>query len=149
MRPEPSVAEVRRHFVAAPDRVFAAFADPLLVRRWLTPSPEIELEISWFDFRVGGTYRFAYHVPGGPVMIVGGTFRAIERPRRIVFSWIIEPPDEHAGIPSEVNVTIAPHHDGTQLVIRHEKFTRPDAVERHAAGWNGAMEQMTALLEAS
>src|ERR1700741_1171686 len=70
-------AEVRRHFEAAPERVFAAFADAGLVGRWLSPSPEITLTVLAFDFRVGGTYRFAYHVPGGSTVIVGGVYRVI------------------------------------------------------------------------
>ena len=38
---DEAVAEVRQHLAAAPSRVFAAFADPVLVSRWLTPSPEV------------------------------------------------------------------------------------------------------------
>jgi uncharacterized protein YndB with AHSA1/START domain len=51
-----------------------------------------------FDFREGGAYRFAYHVPGGQIMTVRGVYRSIEPPSKIVFSWVIEPPDEHAGL---------------------------------------------------
>ena len=81
--------------------------DAHLVSRWLSPSPEIKLTLLQFDFRVGGRYRFAYHLPDGTTVIVGGVYRSIEPPSTIVFSWIIEPPDEHAGIESEVTVTIA------------------------------------------
>ena len=139
-------AEVRRRFTVAPERVFAAFSDARLVARWLTPSPEITLTVLKFDFRVGGTYRFAYHLPDGSTVIVGGTYRSIEPPSSIVFSWIIEPPDEHAGIESEVTVTIAPDGDGAELHIRHEKLTRTDAILRHAEGWRGALDQLTSLL---
>ena len=61
---------------------------------------------------------------------------------------IIEPPDEHAGIESEVTVTITPADGGTELLIRHEKLTRPGAVLRHAEGWRGAVDQLAALLDA-
>src|SRR5262245_56982625 len=74
------VAELRRRLGAPPELVFAAFADPALVRRWLTPSPDVRLDVLSFDFRVGGGYRFAYHVPGGAIMHVNGVFRTIERP---------------------------------------------------------------------
>lgn len=148
MTPDKTFAEVRRRFTAAPERVFAAFADPQVVRRWLTPSPEITLTVLQFDFRVGGAYRFAYRVPDGRIMIVGGSYRLIEPPSKIVFSWIIEPPDEHAGIHSEVTVTITPDGGGTYLLIRHEQLARIDAVERHAAGWTGALDQLSTLLEA-
>jgi uncharacterized protein YndB with AHSA1/START domain len=142
-----NVAEVRRGLRAAPDQVFTAFAKAELVSRWLSPSPEITLTILEFDFRVGGTYRFAYDVPGQETVIVGGSYQEISPPSKIVFSWIIEPPDEHAGIHSEVTITITPDGDGTELLIRHEKFTRPDAIERHASGWRGAVDQLAALLD--
>jgi uncharacterized protein YndB with AHSA1/START domain len=145
MHPGKTGAEVRRRFTVAPEKVFSAFAEAELVGRWLSPSPEITLTVLRFDFRVGGTYRFSYHLPGGETVIVGGAYRSIEPPRQIVFSWVIEPPDEHAGIESEVTVTIAP--DGSELLIRHEKLSRVDAVVRHADGWRVALDRLTALLE--
>ena len=139
-------AEIRRRLAYAPDKVFAAFADADLVARWLTPSPAIRLTVLQFDFQEGGSYRFAYHVPDAATVIVGGSYSVIKPPSKIVFSWIIEPPDEHAGIDSEVRVTITPSGTGSELLIRHEKFGREDAIERHATGWLGAVEQLTELL---
>src|SRR5215831_10421368 len=131
MRPEATVAEIRRHLSARPERVFAAFADAALVGRWLTPSPQIKLTVLAFDFRVGGAYRFAYEVPGGQVMTVNGVYRSIAPPSRIVFSWNIEPPDEHAGLQSEVIVAITAAGDGCELHIRHERLTPAGAAKRH------------------
>jgi uncharacterized protein YndB with AHSA1/START domain len=141
-----TTAEVRRHLAAEPERVFAAFADPGVVARWLTPSPEIKLTVLQFDFREGGRYRFAYTLPDGVIMRVGGSYRTIVRPSHIVFSWVIEPPDAHAGIESEVAVAIARDGAGTRLVIRHSRWERDDAVERHAEGWRGALDQLGAML---
>lgn len=140
-------AEIRHRFAAAPEKVFGAFADPRLIVRWLTPSPEITLTVLQFDFRVGGVYRFAYHLPDGKTVIVGGVYRSIVPPSGIAFSWIIEPPDEHAGIDSEVTVTITPDGGGTELLIRHEKLTRADAILRHTEGWRGAIDQLVVLLD--
>lgn len=142
----PEAAEIRRHLSARPERVFSAFADAGLVGRWLTPSPDVKLVVLEFDFRVGGAYRFAYHVPGGQVMTVNGRYRSIEPPDRIVFSWNIEPPDEHAGLQSEVIVAITPAGDGSELYIRHERLTRDGAVERHDIGWRGALDHLVELL---
>jgi uncharacterized protein YndB with AHSA1/START domain len=148
MPADARVAEVRRRLAARPARVFAAFADPALVERWLTPSPEVGLTVERLEFRVGGAYRFGYHVPGRPTMFVNGVYRLIEPPARLAFSWNIEPPDEHSGIASEVTVTLAPDGDGTRLTIRHERLDRPGAAARHAAGWEGAVGQLAARLAA-
>jgi uncharacterized protein YndB with AHSA1/START domain len=142
-----TVVEVRRRFRVAPDKVFAAFAEARWVGRWLSPSPDIMLTLLQFDFREGGAYRFAYHVPGGRIVTVHGAYLSIESPSKIVFSWVIEPPDEHAGLESEVTVTITPDGEVTELLIRHAKLTRPGAGVRHAEGWRGALDQLAALLE--
>lgn len=143
---EASVADVRRQLNAAPEMVFGTFADPQHVSRWLKPSPDIRLDVLAFDFRAGGTYRFAYHVPSGQIMHVNGVFRAIDPPSRLVFSWNIEPPDEHAGVQSEVHVSITPHGAGCELHIRHINLSRPGAPERHAEGWKGALDNLAILL---
>jgi uncharacterized protein YndB with AHSA1/START domain len=147
MPPEAIAAELRRSFAATPEQVFAAFADAALVARWLRPAPEVGLTVEAFDFRVSGLYRFVYHVPDAGSVTIAGTFRLIDRPSRIAFSWIIEPPDEHAGIDSEVAVVISPNGGGTDLLIRHEKLRRGDAIARHAEGWRGAMELLGRMLE--
>jgi uncharacterized protein YndB with AHSA1/START domain len=143
---DKSCAEIRRRLAYAPLKVFAAFANADLVARWLTPSPEITLTVLEFDFREGGSYRFAYHVPEAATVIVAGSYSVIRPPSKIVFSWVIEPPDIHAGIESEVSVAITPDGSGSELVIRHEKLGRTDAIERHAGGWRGAVDLLTELL---
>lgn len=143
---DDEAAEVRRRFDAAPEMVFAAFADPVLVRRWLKPGPDVLLEILAYEFTQGGHYRFAYTTPGEPLMHVNGVFALIEPSSRIVFSWNIEPPDQHAGIRSEVHISIAPTDDGAELVIQHLNLSRAGAPQRHAEGWRGALEGLAPLL---
>lgn len=145
-----SRVEVRRRLSAPVERVFNAFADPALVAQWLTPSPDIELHVLAFEFREGGSYRFAYEVADGSRMVVHGRYLRIEPPRCIVFSWRIEPPDEHAGIDSEVSVLLEPTSEGvTELIIRHERWDRADAEARHFAGWSGALDQLASHFERS
>jgi uncharacterized protein YndB with AHSA1/START domain len=139
-------AEVRRLLAAPPEKVFAAFADRALVAQWLRPSPDVKLTVLAFDFTPGGAYRFAYDVSDDQRMVVGGVFSAIEAPSRIVFSWLIEPPDEHSGIESEVTVQLVPRGSSTELTIRHAKFGRADADMRHDQGWRGALDLLEARL---
>ncbi|MFM9842285.1 MAG: SRPBCC domain-containing protein [Dongiaceae bacterium] len=141
-----SAVEIRRRVDAAPEIVFAAFADRGLVSRWLKPAPEVRLDVLIFEFRVGGAYRFAYHAPGGQIMHVNGIFSAIEPPTDLIFSWNIEPPDGHAGVKSEVRVAIVPDGAGSELRIQHLNLSQPGATERHADGWRGALDQLAGLV---
>jgi uncharacterized protein YndB with AHSA1/START domain len=59
---------------------------------------------------------------------------------------LIEPPDVHAGIESQVTVSIAPSGAGSDLLILHERFERADANARHTEGWAGALDQLEQLL---
>lgn len=77
---------------------------------------------------------------------MGGVYQEVKAPTRLVFSWLIDPPDIHAGIESQVTVSIAPSVDGTELLILHERFGRADANARHAEGWAGALQQLQRLL---
>ena len=138
-------AEVRRQLSALPERVFAAFSKAEVVARWLTPSPDVRLTVLEFDFREGGRYRFAYDTPEGQRMLVGGVYGKIDAPLRLEFSWLIEPPDVHAGIESQVIVSITASAGGSDLLILHERFGRIDANERHAEGWAGALQQLQQL----
>jgi uncharacterized protein YndB with AHSA1/START domain len=136
----PARVELRRKLNAPVERVFAAFTDATLVAQWLRPSPDVKLQVLSLEFREGGRYRFAYEMPDGARMVVGGTYRKIEPPRCIVFSWLIEPPDEHAGVESQVTVLLEPSAGATELVILHEKWDRADAIARHSLGWQGALD---------
>ena len=145
--PASDSARLRRQLGAPPELVFAAFADPALVRRWLTPGPDIRLDVLTFEFRLGAAYRFAYRSPGGIIMHVNGVFQAIEPPSALTFSWNIEPPDEHAGIRSEVHVTIRASGSGSEISIDHRKLALAGAPHRHAEGWSGAIDQLQRLVE--
>jgi uncharacterized protein YndB with AHSA1/START domain len=147
MKPDGDVTEIRHRFAVPPATVFAAFMDGAIVSRWLTPSPEVVLEVLQFDVRVGGSYRFAYHVPGKGTMRVNGLYRRVEPPSTIEFSWNIEPPDEHAGVRSEVTIRLTPDGSGTRLVIRHTQLAQAGAIKRHAAGWRGAIDRLSTMLE--
>jgi uncharacterized protein YndB with AHSA1/START domain len=147
MKSDELLVQVEHVLAAPPARVFGAFADARLLPRWLTPSPEIAMRVEALDFREGGAYRFVYTLPDGSEVGIGGVYRLIRPPERLVFSWLIDPPDEHAGIDSEVTVTIEPAGTGSRLTIRHLGWPIASAARRHEGGWMGAVVQLVSLLE--
>lgn len=82
----PSDREIlmTRLFNAPRELVFEAMYRPELLKRWLNGPPGWSLEFCEVDFRVGGGFRQVWHGPEGAEMGMGGVFREIVRPERIV-----------------------------------------------------------------
>lgn len=64
--------------------VFDAFTKPELVRRWLLGPEGWTMPVCEIDLRVGGKYRYVWRHAQGHEMGMGGLFREIVPPERIV-----------------------------------------------------------------
>jgi uncharacterized protein YndB with AHSA1/START domain len=73
-----------RAFDATPDLVFDALTRSELVKRWLLGPPGWSMPICEIDLKVGGAYRYVWYHEDGREMGMGGTYREIVRPDRIV-----------------------------------------------------------------
>jgi uncharacterized protein YndB with AHSA1/START domain len=74
-----------RDFDAPRQLVFDAFTKPELVSRWLLGPDGWSMPVCEIDLRVGGRYRYVWRRDkDGKEMGVGGSFREVARPERIV-----------------------------------------------------------------
>ncbi len=64
--------------------VFDAFTKPELVKQWLLGPPGWSMPVCEIDLRVGGSYRYVWRKAGGQEMGMGGVYREIAAPERIV-----------------------------------------------------------------
>ena len=75
----------------APRRlVFDAWTKPELVRRWLLGPPGWTMPVCEIDLRVGGAYRFVWLCQDGTTMGMGGVYREIVIPERIVNTQLFD-----------------------------------------------------------
>ena len=74
---------VERRYPASPERVFAAWADLEVKKRWYS-DPEAHLEL---DFRVGGREHGSGSAPDGRAFRYEARFHDIVPPRRIVYAY--------------------------------------------------------------
>ena len=75
---------VERSFDAPRALVFECHSNPELVKRWLWGPEEWQMAECQIDFRVGGRYRYVWRSATRGDMGMGGVYREIEAPARIV-----------------------------------------------------------------
>ncbi|HEV8381473.1 MAG TPA: SRPBCC family protein [Gemmatimonadales bacterium] len=79
-----------RVFDAPRGMVFDALTKPDLVKRWLLGPPGWTMPVCDIDLRVGGQYRYVWQNADGRKMGMGGTFREVAPPSRIVATEVYE-----------------------------------------------------------
>ncbi len=132
---------VERILPAAPTEVFAAWLDRDALRAFIGPGDANTAEVE-IDPHVGGRFRIIMRRDGSAVEHVG-EYRAIDPPRRLVFTWQ-SPNTEHR--PTLVSIECTPHEDGTRLVLIHEQLPSDEAAERHEKGWTIRVEKLAAVV---
>jgi uncharacterized protein YndB with AHSA1/START domain len=90
----PSDLEIAmtRVFNAPRRLVFEALTKPELVKQWLLGPPGWTMPICEIDLRVGGAYRYVWRHADGKEMGMGGVFREIVAPERIIHTERFEQP---------------------------------------------------------
>jgi uncharacterized protein YndB with AHSA1/START domain len=128
---------LRRRLEASPERVFQALTDPARMRLWWGPEGASATEVE-VDLRPGGAFRIVIEGPDRARHVVGGVYREIDPPRRIVHSWCWE------GSPEESTVTLAIEPDGTGavLVVTHERLPHRESRNAHEAGWTSCLGKL-------
>ena len=61
-----------------------------LVKRWLLGPPGWSFEVCDIDFRVGGAYRYVWRSSDESKMGMGGVYREISKPERIVDTQLFD-----------------------------------------------------------
>jgi uncharacterized protein YndB with AHSA1/START domain len=142
------------------DRVWQAWTEPELVKRWWGPkgftAPTIQI-----DLRAGGKYLFCMRGAAGPNGVRDfwstGIYKEVEAPRKLVMTDSFA--DEHGnvvpathygmeGMPLEllVSVTFAEASGKTKMTLRHAGWAGDENSELARAGWSESFDKLDALL---
>jgi uncharacterized protein YndB with AHSA1/START domain len=81
---------ITRGFNAPRHLVWDCHTKPDLVRRWLLGPPGWTMPTCEIDLRVGGRYRYVWRNADGSEMGMGGYFREIIPPERLVTSEVFD-----------------------------------------------------------
>lgn len=146
--PPPDTVEISRIIDAPREDVFRVWTEPDQIRQWWGPGeftcPEAEV-----DLRAGGSYRFAMQPTEGDPFIVGGTYRDVEPPARLVYTWRWETGPAADGSESLVSVEFSAKGDQTELILTHTEFPESHGPAPYQMGWEGGLKKFEALFTGS
>ena len=138
---EPAAAtlEVRRTFAASRQRVFNAWTTAEALKQWHAPE-NAEVQNATVDFRVGGRYLIEMRGKDGNLHVVGGEYREIDPPKRLVITWAWQT----GARASDSIVTVEFHERGaeTEVVLLHEGLMTEEERAGHRHGWVGCFEKL-------
>jgi uncharacterized protein YndB with AHSA1/START domain len=143
-----ATAKVTHRFSASPGRVYDAWLEPAKLRAWMSAALKDfgmsgEMKRVEVDARVGGKFFFSDMRDAGEAKH-WGTYLALDRPRKIEFTWIVDASQE--ADPSVVTITIEPDGTGALVTIVHEKIWA-SYVERVQGGWSNMLRNIDAMLQ--
>jgi uncharacterized protein YndB with AHSA1/START domain len=123
---------VTRRFAAPAERVFAAWLDPGIARRWLFATASRALAHAEVDARAGGAFRFV-ESRFGETVEHAGRFIAIVPQRRLVMSLSVGERTD-----TRVTVDVDPLPTGCRLALTHEQLP-PERADETEARWTGIL----------
>jgi uncharacterized protein YndB with AHSA1/START domain len=146
------------HTFAAPrERVFAAWAQPDELERWMckdVPSHVITHHVQ--DIRTGGRWKMEIHDSAKNETYWGeGDYLEVRPPEKIVFtwSWFKEVPgstnvDVHPESPvTEVTVEFFDRGQQTELLLTHRGLGSKRLRKEHENGWIGGLNVLERILQ--
>ena len=130
---EPTLASVTVtcRYEVAPERVFDAFLDVSIARRFLFATATGEMIVARIDARVGGRYSFIERRPDMGEVEHVGEYLEIDRPRRLVFTFGVP---KFSALMTRVSIDLKPLPTGCELTLTHEGVL-PEWLDRTREGW--------------
>jgi uncharacterized protein YndB with AHSA1/START domain len=141
---EEPVLRLSRSFQAPREAVFRAFTDPAEMAKWWGPKG-FTVPVCELDARPGGAWRTCMRDPDGGVYCVGGVYREVVPPQRLVFTWAWED-DGKPGHETLVVIELATRGGGTTLTLTQQRFETIEGRDKHAQGWSSSFDCLDAYL---
>jgi uncharacterized protein YndB with AHSA1/START domain len=138
---------------APPERVYAAWTQPDLIKKWFTPKP-VETIVAETDVRPGGSSYIVMRLPDGTEMPNRGVYLEVVPNKKLVFTdawtsaWVPSAKPFMTGI-----LTFENEGGKTRYTARVRHWTKEDR-ETHEkmgfhTGWGKATDQLEELLKNS
>lgn len=137
---------MRRDFDAPRELVYACWTEQEHMRHWFFPR-DFTVPHSESDIRPGGRYRSCLRAPDGTDHWVGGVYRELSPPEKIVFTHAWQDEAGNSEHETLVTVTFADLGNGRTRMTFHQAFFLSEASrDGHEGGWSETFDGLGAYL---
>ena len=149
---ESTTVRLSRTIAAPPARVYRAWLDPELLKRWMAPgartAPRVEV-----DERPGGRFAVWQADDSGDIGGMEAEILELVPDERLSFRWSFVGPDRAADPDRETRLTVALREvdEGTELTLVHERLDGlrdafPEVADAVSEGWEAVFEKLDAVV---
>jgi uncharacterized protein YndB with AHSA1/START domain len=136
---------IKRVLNAPRELVFQAWTDLEHVRKWFGPKDHPATHVT-IDPRPGGRWRACLRsTETGNTLWLGGVYREIVPPERLVFTFAWEEEGER-GLETLVEISLAERDGKTYMTMRQTPFQSESERDGHCGGWSSAFDRLEELL---
>ncbi len=138
------VLRLEREFKAPVARVYRAWTDPKILKRWAWGSLSNDVKAD-LDLKVGGTYRIETGGPEGQRWAFSGTYLEILPNERLEYSVQWDAPMGYESPDEKITVEFAGYGDTTRVVFVHDGLPE-HARQEHEKGWRNTFDVLDTVL---
>jgi len=140
--------QVERTYAQSPAKVFRAFADKDIARRWRVEAEGCVVHEFSFDFRIGGREVSRFSFGGGPEIRLDAEFQDIVPDRRLAFVYRMGM-GANPFSASLTTIEMIPSGSGTRLTYTEQLtlFDGSDSAQGREEGCRRLMESLAAELD--
>lgn len=134
---------LKRSLAASRRRVFVAWTDPAVMRRWLAPGPCTVCEVE-NDLREGGDFRIVSRSPDGAKHTITGRYLVLERDARIKMTWLYRGPLELLdGLETLLDVQLVERGpDTTEVILTQSDLPSQTVAAAFEADWPTCFDKL-------
>jgi uncharacterized protein YndB with AHSA1/START domain len=139
---------LERTYDAPPAKVFKAFADPAIKRRWFVEGEGWEVDEFTGEFKVGGFERSRFRFKGGTPVRNDTIYHDIVPNERIIFAYTMTIGENRISA-SLATLQFKPAGNGTQLIFTEQGafLDGLDTAGPREGGWKGLLDALGRALK--
>ena len=141
---EPPELRIERTFDAPAERVYDAWTNPEVMRRWYHCGPDWATPEVEVDLRVGGRFRVVMRKPDGSEVELSGEYTGIDRPRRLAMTCTFS--DDPSGAEQSIELSFSETAGATTVVLVNSRIPSEARSDAQGWGWGRCLDELEPVL---